>query len=117
MKRCCFRLLLAWVILGHAPLYGQEKIPLDKPSQVYTIPWDADWVTAVTFVGDTRRLAAGNNLGQILIFDIPASPSPPEVRCPRRPGAFELVLLRTQFPLNESLLLWRIETWVKLSPT
>ena len=77
MKRCCFRLLLAWVILGHAPLYGQEKISLDKPSQVYTIPWDADWVTAVTFVGDTRRLAAGNKLGQILIFDIPDSPSPP----------------------------------------
>jgi WD40 repeat protein len=43
----------------------------DKASQVWTLPWDADWVTAVTFLGSTRRLAAGNNLGQILVWDLP----------------------------------------------
>jgi WD40 repeat protein len=69
-------------VLWPAPLHGQEKVPLDKPTQVCTIPWDADWVTAVTFIGDTRRLAAGNKLGQILIFDISdkAGPFPPPQR-------------------------------------
>ena len=41
----------------------------EKPALAWTIPWDADWVTAVTFLGDTPRLAAANKLGQILIFD------------------------------------------------
>src|SRR5437870_3458604 len=57
-----------------------EKPSLDKATQVWTIPWDADWVTAVTFMGESRRLAAGNKLGQILIFDIPdktGGPFPP----------------------------------------
>jgi WD40 repeat protein len=38
---------------------------------VWTLPWDADWVTAVSFVGDTR-VAAGNKLGDILVWDLPA---------------------------------------------
>lgn len=79
MKHCC-GFLLASLILGHAPLHGQEKLTFAKASQVWTIPWDADWVTAVAFVGDTRRLAAGNKLGQILVFDLPekrGGPFPP----------------------------------------
>jgi WD40 repeat protein len=31
--------------------------------------WDADWVSAVAFVGP-RHLAAGNNLGQILVWSV-----------------------------------------------
>src|SRR5262245_42931816 len=42
----------------------------DKAAQVWTLPWDADWVTAVCFLSPTR-VAAGNNLGQILIWDLP----------------------------------------------
>ena len=84
MKSGCGLLLVACAMLCHSPLHGQEKIPLDKPSQAWTIPWDADWVTTVTFMGDTRRLAAGNKLGQILIFDIPdktgGSFPPPQMR-------------------------------------
>jgi WD40 repeat protein len=42
-----------------------------KPTQAWNLVWDADWVTAVTFLGSSRRLAAGNNLGQILLYSLP----------------------------------------------
>ena len=48
---------------------------LQKAALVQTLPWDADWVTAVSFLGPTR-LAAGNNLGQILIWDLSEKPAP-----------------------------------------
>ncbi|HWG43880.1 MAG TPA: WD40 repeat domain-containing protein [Gemmataceae bacterium] len=56
-----------------------ESISFDKAALAWTLPWDADWVTAVCFLGATRRLAAGNNLGQILLWDLPekAGGSPP----------------------------------------
>ncbi|HEY1187321.1 MAG TPA: hypothetical protein VGE74_06665 [Gemmata sp.] len=47
---------------------------LTKPSQVWNLTWDADWVTAVTFLGASRRVAAGNNLGQILVWELPEKP-------------------------------------------
>lgn len=52
-----------------------------KATLTWTLTWDADWVTAVTFVGNTRRIVAGNNLGQLLSWDLPndtkaAVPSP-----------------------------------------
>src|SRR5262249_25891551 len=37
----------------------------------WAMTWDADWMTAVTFVGPTRRLAAGNKLGQIVLYELP----------------------------------------------
>lgn len=84
MKRCWFTLLLLGAVHCPGSLSSQEKLPLDKPSQVWTIPWDADWVTAVTFLGDSHRLAAGNKLGQILIFDLRDKTSgifpPPQAR-------------------------------------
>jgi hypothetical protein len=42
----------------------------DKAKPAWNLPWDADWVTAVSFVGP-NRVAAGNNLGDILIWDLP----------------------------------------------
>ncbi len=45
-----------------------------KPAQAWTLPWDADWVTAVAWLGPTRRIAAGNNLGQILLWELPDKP-------------------------------------------
>ncbi|HLF95074.1 MAG TPA: hypothetical protein VJB14_16515, partial [Planctomycetota bacterium] len=36
---------------------------------LWTIPWDDDAVTAVAFVGD-NRLAAGNEQGALLVFDL-----------------------------------------------
>jgi WD40 repeat protein len=43
-----------------------------KPTQAWNLQWDADWVTAVTFLGSSRLVAAGNNLGQILLWELPA---------------------------------------------
>jgi hypothetical protein len=56
-----------------------DGVHFDKAALAWTLPWDADWVTAVTFLGPSRRLAAGNNLGQILLWDLPEKPggSPP----------------------------------------
>lgn len=47
---------------------------LTKPALAWTLQWDADWVTAVAWVGRTRRLAAGNNLGGVLLWDLPDRP-------------------------------------------
>jgi WD40 repeat protein len=56
----------------------------DKAALAWTLPWDADWVTAVTFLGPTRRVAAGNNLGQILVWDLPDQPGGPVPKPVRR---------------------------------
>ncbi|MBY0523775.1 MAG: WD40 repeat domain-containing protein [Gemmataceae bacterium] len=47
----------------------------DKATLAWTLPWQDDWVTAVTFIGNTRKLAAGNRKGQILLWDLPEKPS------------------------------------------
>jgi len=83
MIRLLASFVLVGAVLGQGPVQGQDKIAFDKAAPVWTIPWDADWVTAVAFLGETRRLAAGNKLGQILIFDIPdkaGGPFPPPLR-------------------------------------
>lgn len=54
----------------------------DKVGQIWTLPWDADWVTSVCFLGN-NRVAAGNNLGQIVVWDLPETnggPAPLPVR-------------------------------------
>jgi WD40 repeat protein len=60
-----------------------DSIAFDKATLTWTLPWDADWVTAVCILGSTRRVVAGNNLGQILLWDLPERPGgvePPPVR-------------------------------------
>ena len=47
---------------------------LEKPTLAWTLVWDADCVTSLTFLGKSRRLAAGNNLGQILLWELPEKP-------------------------------------------
>jgi WD40 repeat protein len=49
----------------------------DKAALAWTLPWDADWVSAVTFIGSTRRIATGNPRGQILLWDLPEKASDP----------------------------------------
>jgi WD40 repeat protein len=49
-------------------------IDFEKATLAWSLPWDADWITSVRFLGPTRRLAAGNLLGQILIWDLPDKP-------------------------------------------
>jgi WD40 repeat protein len=49
-------------------------IDFSKPTPWKPLIWDPDWVTAVTFIGSTRKLAAGNNLGEIILWDLPEKP-------------------------------------------
>ncbi|MFT5470946.1 MAG: hypothetical protein ACI8UO_006079 [Verrucomicrobiales bacterium] len=46
-------------------------MPFENASLVWELKWDADWVTAVEFIGDSRRLVAGNRLGQLLEWNLP----------------------------------------------
>jgi WD40 repeat protein len=52
-----------------------DPINPEKATLAWTIPWGAGWVTSVTFLGASRRLAAGNHRGQLFVWDLPASPS------------------------------------------
>src|SRR5688572_10396590 len=54
----------------------------DKATLLWSLPWDADWVSAVSFVG-ANRVAAGNNLGEILVWDLPENPA----KTPEKPEA------------------------------
>ena len=60
-----------------------EISDFSKAAVAWTLPWDADWVTAVTFLGPTRTIAAGNNLGEILLWELPdktGAPAPMPLR-------------------------------------
>ena len=45
-----------------------------KASLAWTLTWDADWMTAVTFVGASRTVVAGNNLGGMMLWELPEKP-------------------------------------------
>jgi WD40 repeat protein len=49
----------------------------DKAKLAWNLTWDPDWVTSVRFLGNTRKLAAGNNLGQIMLWELPEKPDAP----------------------------------------
>ncbi len=70
-------------LLASAGAAGAQSPGFDKAKLAWTLPWDADWVTAVTFLGP-QRIAAGNNLGQILVWDLPAEPAAPAPMPSRR---------------------------------
>lgn len=56
---------------------------IEKATPAWTIPWDDGAVTTVTFLGSSRKLAAGNDQGQIYVFDLAESkdgPAPVPVR-------------------------------------
>src|SRR5262245_25512437 len=57
--------------LALALLIHVQQLPAqaDK-SLAWSLRWDTDWVTAVSFL-DNKRIAAGNNLGQILVWSLP----------------------------------------------
>lgn len=65
---------------------------LDKATLAWTLPWDAAWVSAVTFLGPTRRIAAGNNNGQIMLWDLPEkADAPAPAPCRRLDGHTNVV--------------------------
>jgi WD40 repeat protein len=56
---------------------------LDKAALAWSLPWDPTWVTAITFIGASRQVAAGNRFGQIFLWELPeklGAPAPPPVR-------------------------------------
>jgi WD40 repeat protein len=48
-----------------------ETPNFEKCTLAYTLPWEAGWVTALTFLGTSRKLAAGNEHGQIMLWEVP----------------------------------------------
>jgi WD40 repeat protein len=61
-----------------------ETLSFDKAVLKWNLTWDADWVTSACFLGSSRRIAAGNNLGQILVWDLPDKPDAPAPNPARR---------------------------------
>jgi WD40 repeat protein len=76
-----FRFAALILLLSASSAQAQTKDFADA-KLLWSLPWDVDWVTAVTFVGNDR-VAAGNKLGDILVWDLPKSPgdkAPPPAR-------------------------------------
>jgi WD40 repeat protein len=44
---------------------------IDKPTQLWQLSFEGDWPTSVAFLGDGRRVAAGNRTGQIFVWQLP----------------------------------------------
>lgn len=52
---------------------ANKNVNFEKATLLWSFTWDADWVSAVSFIGD-KHFAAGNNLGEILIWELPEKP-------------------------------------------
>jgi WD40 repeat protein len=74
------RLPLALLLLLPAPTLAQEA---PKAALAWNLAWDVDWVTAVSFVGP-NRVVAGNNLGDLLVWDLPDDAKAPAPKPARR---------------------------------
>lgn len=66
--RYCF-CLIAIFLSGAVSVQAQSKAFADA-KLAYSLAWDVDWVTAVQFIGP-NQVAAGNKLGDILVWDLP----------------------------------------------
>ncbi|MSQ93034.1 MAG: WD40 repeat domain-containing protein [Gemmataceae bacterium] len=67
------RLLTLGMILIVVPVTQAQPASFADAKLVWTLPWDADWVTAVSFVGNDR-IAAANKVGDMLVWNLPAAP-------------------------------------------
>ncbi|HIF32859.1 MAG TPA: hypothetical protein EYQ75_14525 [Planctomycetaceae bacterium] len=47
---------------------------INKPTHRWQLNFEGEWPTSVTFLGDSRRVAAGNRAGQIFIWELPETP-------------------------------------------
>lgn len=68
MKRHLLLVITA-LLMQSSGVHAQTK-EFGDAKLAWTLPWDADWVTAVSFVGNDR-VAAGNKLGDILVWKLP----------------------------------------------
>ncbi len=46
-------------------------VKFTKAAPAWSLPWNAGWVTSVSFLGDSGRLAAGNDRGEVLVWRLP----------------------------------------------
>ena len=51
-----------------------NTINFARATKAWDLLWDVDWVTAVQYIGSTRKVAAGNRRGQLLLWDLPEQP-------------------------------------------
>lgn len=49
--------------------------PASKPTLLWDFVFEGSWPMAATFVGPTRKVVAGNQLGQIFVWEVPEAPS------------------------------------------
>ena len=64
---------------------------ISKPVHEWQLSFDGgDWPTSVAFLGSSRKLAAGNRTGQIIVWDLPETP--PDSREEDTPPDFAPVL-------------------------
>lgn len=55
-----------------------------QPKLLYQLTFEGSWPTAVSFLDDSRRVAAGNQDGLLYVWDLPESP--PEFTAPKPDG-------------------------------
>jgi len=49
---------------------------INKPKQLWQLRFEGEWPTTVAFLGDSRRIAAGNRSGEIVIWETPREAMP-----------------------------------------
>jgi|LakMenEpi03Aug12_release.lakeMendotaPanAssembly.Ray.scaffolds.fasta_scaffold06350_19 WD40 repeat protein len=54
---------------------ANKSVNFEKATLLWSFTWDTDWVSAVSFIGD-KHFAAGNNLGEIMLWELPNKPEP-----------------------------------------
>jgi WD40 repeat protein len=50
---------------------------IKNPIQQWQLKFEGEWPTSVAFLGNSRRVAAGNRAGQIYVWDLPETPPEP----------------------------------------
>ena len=50
---------------------------IENPAHVWQLMFEGEWPTSVAFLGDRRKLAAGNRQGQIFVWHLPDEPPVP----------------------------------------
>lgn len=76
MQRFAYLAFVAMLASANLGL-AQEKLNFEKAAAAWTLPWDADWVTAVALTSPTRTLVAGNKAGQMLAWKLPEKTGAP----------------------------------------
>ena len=81
MRRYPFAAFVTGILLFLPHSCHAQPAAFADAKLLWTLPWDADWVTAVSFIGNDK-VAAGNKLGDILVWNLPGpgAKAPPPTR-------------------------------------